>query len=488
LIRHVLVWSCGLLALAVAGLGVRSFWRCDEAAHCTYETAPAPSQGIDRRQLIGSSEGGLFWLSCDADITVTGQVDWYGGPPTECILDSAPTARLVPAPMRAGCVPRWTWGGFNLGAQSSASPRWRYEGVVVPHWVLFLVLGWPACRRLRHAWIARRRRKKGLCPHCGYDVRASGDVCSECGHSEREPTATPVGGLRGRRWPIPAAGALALGLVVLWLGVGRGRGQEPPAVRWEPGTPLPDHPLPQHVELETAPGVWMRFALIPSGRFVMGSPSDEAQRIDNEPQHEVIISKPFYMGQTCVTQEQYEAVMGTNPSSYNKGARNPVDNVSWDDATEFCRRVSKRCGHSVRLPTEAEWEYACRAGTSTPFNTGRTLPRGVAVYDWSYSYPSNRAGVSPPGSVAVGSFPPNAWGLYDMHGNVWQWCSDWLGDYPAGEVTDPTGPKDGGLRVLRGGSWGVLPRLCRSAYRTGGDPVSRLSGVGFRAAVSAGVD
>jgi formylglycine-generating enzyme required for sulfatase activity len=216
----------------------------------------------------------------------------------------------------------------------------------------------------------------------------------------------------------------------------------------------------------------------------MGSPTDEAERSDDERQHEVIISKPFYMGQTSVTQEQYEAVMGANPSS-TKGARNPVDTVSWDDAMAFCRGVSKRTGRSVRLPTEAQWEYACRAGTSTPFNTGRTLARGMASY--SYSYPSNRTGISVSGSVAVRSFPPNAWGLYDMHGNVWQWCSDWFGDYPAGNVTDPTGPKDGSLRVLRGGSWYYGPRNCRSAGRGRGYPDDRY-GLGFRVAVSAGVD
>jgi len=245
--------------------------------------------------------------------------------------------------------------------------------------------------------------------------------------------------------------------------------------------------LSQCVELEAAPGVWMCFALIPSGRFVMGSPPDEAQRRDNERQHEVIISRAFYMGQTCVTQEQYEAVMGAHRSEY-KGAKYPVDSVSWDDAMDFCRRVSKRSGRSVRLPTEAEWEYACRAGTSTPFNTGRTLPRGAAnVWDWNY--PSNRAGVSASsGSVAVQSFPPNAWGLYDMHGNVWEWCSDRFGDYSAGEATDPIGPKEGSLRVLHGGSWDDDRRYSRSAYRRWNVPSSWQYTYGFRAVFAAAVD
>jgi formylglycine-generating enzyme required for sulfatase activity len=481
-IRHLLVWSCALLSLAVAGFCVRSFWRCDEAAYCTYAAAPAPSKGIDRRQLFGSYRGGLVWLYWDADII--DNVDWYGGPPTELILDSAPSPRLVPALVPAGWGPRWMLGGFNFSAQSSASPRWRYEGLVVPHWVLFLVLAWPAYRRLRHAWILRQRRRKGLCRYCGYDLRASGDICPECGQSRREPTVISGGGRRGRRWPIPAAGALALGLVVFWLGVGHWRHREAQAVRLQPGMALPVDRLPQRVELEAAPGVWMRFALIPSGRFVMGSPTDEAERQPNERQHEVIISRSFYMGQTCVTQEQYEAVMGANPSQ-TKGAKNPVDTVSWDDAMDFCHRVSKRSGHSVRLPTEAQWEYACRAGTCTPFNTGRTLPRNMAQYDWSWGYPSNRAGVSDLASVAVGNFSPNAWGLYDMHGNVWQWCSDWYGDYPAGEVTDPTGPKEGSLRVLRGGSWHTYPRRCRSAIRIRSGPGYRLDINGFRVVVLA---
>ena len=487
LIQHVLVWGCGLLALAVAGLAVRSFWRCDEVAYCTYAEAPKPSPGIDRRQLFGSYRGGLFWLSWDADITEP--VDWYGGPPTELILDSAKAPRLVPKLVPADWGPRWMLGGFNYMAQSSASPRWRYDGVVVPHWLLFLVLAWPVYRRLRHAWILRQRRKNGLCLYCGYDLRASPDICPECGQSTREPTVTSVGSRRTLRWPIPAAGALVLALVVLWLGVGHWRHRQPQAVRLQPGMALVEDRLPQRVELEAAPGVWMRFALIPSGRFTMGSPPEEKERSNDEgPQHTVIISKPFYMGQTCVTQEQYAAVMGADPSYY-KGAKYPVEMVSWNQAMDFCRRVSQRTGRSVCLPTEAQWEYACRAGTTTPFNTGPTLPRNMAQYGYRWTYPSNRVGDSALESVAVGSFPPNTWGLYDMHGNVWEWCNDNSGPYPSGEVTDPTGPKDGSPRVLRGGSWNYYPWFCRSANRGWYDPVYRIGRYGFRVAVlAAGVD
>ena len=225
LIRHLLVWACGLLALTVAVLAVRSFWRCDAAAYCTYAETPLPLKGIDRRQLIGSYRGGMFWLSWDADIA--DDVDWYGGPRTELIVDSAPTARLVPKLVPADWGPRWILGGFNLIAQRNASPRWRYQSMVVPHWLLFLVLAWPVYRRLRRAWILRQRRKMGLCLHCGYDLRASGDICPECGQSTRQPAVASTG-RRGRRCLIPAAGALVLVL-------GRGRSHEPQAVRLQPG-------------------------------------------------------------------------------------------------------------------------------------------------------------------------------------------------------------------------------------------------------------
>ena len=331
-------------------------------------------------------------------------MDWYGGPRTALIVDSAKAPRLVSKLVPADWGPRWILGGFNYMAQRNASPRWRYQSMVVPHWLLFLLLAWPVYRRLRRSWILPQRRKNGLCRYCGYDLRASGEICPECGNDIREPTVTPTS-RRGRRWPILAAGALALALVVIWLGVRHGRSREPQAVRLQPGMALPEGRLPPRVELEAAPGVWMRFALIPSGRFIMGSPTDEAERSDDELQHTVTISKPFYMGQMCVTQEQYEAVMKANPSRF-KGAKRPVETVSWDDAMDFCRRVSQRTGRSVRLPTEAQWEYACRAGTATPFNTGPTLPRNMAQYYWSWGYPSNRGVIFPPPRLRWGVFRP----------------------------------------------------------------------------------
>jgi formylglycine-generating enzyme required for sulfatase activity len=276
-----------------------------------------------------------------------------------------------------------------------------------------------------------------------------------------------------------AAGLLVAGLSLIGLYVhGRGHRSEP-VVRLGPATTLPAGQLPQRIELEVGGGPAMRFALIPAGRFLMGSPPSEVGRVEDERQHEVIISRPFYMGVTAVTQGQYQAVMGNNPSEFT-GEKNPVETVSWDDATVFCRRLSERSGCKVRLPTEAEWEYACRAGTSTPFYTGQVLPRDTANYYTGYFFPSNRAGKSRPKVLPVGSFRPNAWGLCDMHGSVLEWCNDRYGDYPSGPVRDPEGSDSGASRVLRGGSWYDIPRCCRSAYRICCAPVARIDHVGFR--------
>jgi formylglycine-generating enzyme required for sulfatase activity len=218
----------------------------------------------------------------------------------------------------------------------------------------------------------------------------------------------------------------------------------------------------------------MKRVLIPSGKFMMGSPKDEKDREDSEgPQREVTISKPFYMGVYAVTQEQYEQVMGKNPSNF-KGAENPVENVSWNDAAEFCKKLSQKTGTSVRLPTEAEWEYACRAGSKTRFSYGDDNDyANLGDYAW---YGQNSDNKTHP----VGQKKPNAFGLYDMHGNVWEWCSDWYGAYEDKAQTDPTGPASGSARVLRGGGWIYDPQVCRSAYRARGDPDNRGSVFGFR--------
>jgi formylglycine-generating enzyme required for sulfatase activity len=227
--------------------------------------------------------------------------------------------------------------------------------------------------------------------------------------------------------------------------------------------------------LDLGNGVTMKLVLIRPGSFIMGSPDSEQGRgPDESPQHEVVITKPFYMGVTEVTQAQYEAVMVTNPSKF-RGPTNPVDSVIWAEAVEFCRRLSKRTRKTFRLPTEAEWEYACRAGSKTRFSFGDS-ESALGYYAW---FASNGGRMTKP----VGQKKPNAWGLYDMHGNVWEWCMDWHGPYSSGSSTDPQGAASGSLRVVRGGMWGngtigYLRCACR------GDPANRGDNNGFRCAMT----
>jgi formylglycine-generating enzyme required for sulfatase activity len=223
----------------------------------------------------------------------------------------------------------------------------------------------------------------------------------------------------------------------------------------------------------------MKLVLIRPGKFMMGSPDSEQGRKGNEgPQHEVTISKPFYIGVTEVTQAQYEAVMGTNPSKF-KGPTNPVEMVTWEDASNFCRRLSEKTGKAVRLPTEAEWEYACRAGSKTRFSFGDS-DSILGDYAW---YGSNSGGMTHP----VSQKKPNPWGLYDMHGNVWEWCADWRGPYSSEASTDPQGAGSGGTRVLRGGAWHDLEAgSFRCAFRDCcySSPSYRYDDLGFRCAMT----
>ena len=220
------------------------------------------------------------------------------------------------------------------------------------------------------------------------------------------------------------------------------------------------------------------FVLIRGGECTMGSPTYEPERQSNETQHQVRVSD-FYIGKYAVTQAEWESVTGTNPSHF-KGANLPVEQVSWDDCQAFIQALNRKTGQTYRLPTEAEWEYACRAGTTTPFNTGGNLTTEQANYDGNYPYNNNRKGQYRKQTVAVDSFEPNAWGLYNMHGNVWEWCSDWYGEYESGCVENPVGSKSGSPRVIRGGGWGGPAGSCRSAYRRGSPPGNRNDGVGFR--------
>jgi formylglycine-generating enzyme required for sulfatase activity len=264
--------------------------------------------------------------------------------------------------------------------------------------------------------------------------------------------------------------------------------------------------------------IGMKLVLIPKGRFTMGSPPGEKGSEEDERQHEVTISRDYHLGAHEVTQSQYRKVMGKNPSFFQgdqlaerhpetgrvvkevDGSNHPVEKVSWEDAVEFCRKLSelpeeKAAGRVYRLPTEAEWEYACRAGSQTAYSFGDSS-RNLRNYAWFgdnsgskeldtdslwarlkdnpklYVDTLLKAGCA---THRVGQKKPNAWGLYDMHGNVWEWCGDWYGDYPRGSATDPKGPQQGSGRVLRGGCWAARPRI-----------VGRRTGAGtFRRAATA---
>jgi formylglycine-generating enzyme required for sulfatase activity len=214
-------------------------------------------------------------------------------------------------------------------------------------------------------------------------------------------------------------------------------------------------------------GVTLEMVKIPGGRFLMGSPEMEAKRDDNESrQHDVDVPE-FWMGKYVVTQQQWQAIMGNEPS-YFKGKNRPVERVSWNNATKFCQKLSKKTGRDYRLPSEAEWEYACRAGTTTPFYLGETITGELANYDASNTYADEQKGEDREQTTPVGQFPPNAFGLYDMHGNVWEWCQDvWHSTYD-GAPDDGSAWVNGSnsrRRVLRGGSWFNYPRWCRSANR-----------------------
>jgi formylglycine-generating enzyme required for sulfatase activity len=256
--------------------------------------------------------------------------------------------------------------------------------------------------------------------------------------------------------------------------------------------------------------IGMQFALIPAGEFQMGSPQSETNWEDDESQHRVRITKPFYLGEYEVTQAEYEKVMGTNPSYFQNSEsvtnnavigmdtrRFPVEEVRWDDAVEFCRKLSaipaeRREGRVYRLPTEAEWEYACRAGTTTPFHFGSELNGTEANCGGGISYGTTTQGLyltqgpCPKRTTAVGSYAPNAFGLYDMHGNVWEWCHDWYDwDYYQGSPTDdPQGPPTASYRVIRGGGWNNFARFCRAAIRSGSAPSNQRSDLGFRVALN----
>ena len=246
--------------------------------------------------------------------------------------------------------------------------------------------------------------------------------------------------------------------------------------------------------------IGMKLALIPPGEFSMGSPSTESGRTELEQQHRVRLTRPMYVGVYEVTQGEYEKVMGQNPSYFSPNgpgkdkasgqdtSRFPVESVTWDQARDFCTRLSalpeeKAASRVYRLPTEAEWEYACRAGTTGPFSFGSQLSGPEANYGFG-AYGTSPKGPKLGRPTTVGSYPPNTFGLCDMHGNVWEWCEDWFGYYPASKVDNPTGPQDGTSRIVRGGSWGSVAEHCRSAFRRIVKPTVSERFIGFRVVFS----
>ena len=232
----------------------------------------------------------------------------------------------------------------------------------------------------------------------------------------------------------------------------------------------------------TVQGVVQRFRWIEAGTFMMGSPPNEPQREVNETQHEVILTQGYWLADTACTQALWQAVMGNNPAYFKDNTNNPVERVSWDDVQGFLQALNQRvAGLTARLPTEAEWEYACRAGTSSVFSFGNSISPSQANYDGNAVYEGGGSqGEYREKTLPVKSFSPNAWGLYQMHGNMCEWCHGWYDDYPTQAVTDPQGAASGSYRVLRGGSWGYDAQFLRSAFRHYCTPDIRNFSYGFR--------
>ena len=215
----------------------------------------------------------------------------------------------------------------------------------------------------------------------------------------------------------------------------------------------------------------IEMVLIPEGKFIMGSPESEEGRSDDETQHEVLISKPYYMGKYAVTQEEWQSVMANTPSRKARGSKLPITDLSWRDCWQFIKKLNSNTDGGYRLPSEAEWEYACRAGKTTTFSFGNYLTMNDANFEAK-------------NLETVGNYSPNSYGLYDMHGNVWEWCEDWYKkDYPEGTVTDPKGPSTGVFRVLRGGSFYDLASRARCSNRFYSSPsLPNEPSFGFRLA------
>jgi len=320
-------------------------------------------------------------------------------------------------------------------------------------------------------------------------------------------------------WPLPVS-LLLCGMI--------GYGGEPEPVVEKPKAAIEEAVAAQREwserlgsPVDITNSIGMKLVLIPAGEFMMGSPESEQGRKDYEHLHRVRITRPFYLGVYEVTQAEYERVMKANPSWFPSGCHGnekvsdldmgqfPVEQVSWENAVEFCRNLSdlpeeKAAGRIYRLPAEAEWEYACRAGTTTAFHFGSHLNGQEANCDGNCPYGTSTKGPYLERPTTVGSYAPNAFGLYDMHGNVGEWCNDWYAeqDYGSSPESDPQGPSEATsrgceldigffraafhfrfgpqYRVVRSGSWRHDSRGCRSAYRSRNGPQSRAVNLGFR--------
>jgi formylglycine-generating enzyme required for sulfatase activity len=340
-----------------------------------------------------------------------------------------------------------------------------------------------------------------LCPRCSAAVRPGVTFCPVCGQNllpraERPPAGAPpekpepearqprprerpplrerlasvVAFVRAspRAWGVLAAGGLGLGILIAVI-AGNGGGGHP--ARGTSGPALDDFSVAPGLTVDLPGGVKMEFVEVSPGRFRMG---DARGREDERPVHTVSLPRPVYLSRTEVTQEQWQAVMGSNPSHF-RGPNLPVEQVSWTDCQAFLDRLSRRVpGRTFRLPTEAEWEYACRAGSPGSYSFGDD-PARLGEHAW---FAGNADGATHP----VAQKRPNDWGLCDMHGNVWEWCQDWYGAYSGGRQTNPRGPSQGEKRVLRGGAWSYHAEGCRCAFRRAVSPETRSKFFGFRVA------
>ncbi len=247
----------------------------------------------------------------------------------------------------------------------------------------------------------------------------------------------------------------------------------------------------QQPDIQVKPATWkntigIEFVLIPAGEFMIGSDDRDAGS-DEQPVHKVTISQPFYLGKYEVTQGEWANLMGENPSYITGDSNLPVEQVSWDNVQEFIQKLNAQEGVThYRLPTEAEWEYTARAGTTTVFHYGDTLDSTQANFDGNSPYRGASKGPYLERTTAVGHYQANAFGLYDMHGNVWEWVQDWYDEeyYKSSPARDPQGPASGASRVVRGGRWGFVAQFCRAAFRGGFAPAIRDGGLGFRLARS----